>query len=210
MNNTDIVNKARELLVRQNIISFKTDIVNMKFDKFVRFDTFQNYAKVTGMPAVTTARVPEGCTLIKGGKYLILTHHVPLPKLHHSSDGAMRRYRTATLRARWTLAHEVGHVCLGHRKDDMVEEREANLFASELLVPELVILELQRQLGRKITTSEIGRLFGVSNQAAENRLHQIESKSRFSAYLKTELMETYGRLITNYTDSEVKKCQEVL
>ncbi len=59
--------------------------------------------------------------------------------------------RTATCRLRWTLAHELGHILLGHfREYDLTFNgadqlgravawtinREANLFAAELLMPE--------------------------------------------------------------------------
>jgi Zn-dependent peptidase ImmA (M78 family) len=59
--------------------------------------------------------------------------------------------RTATCRLRWTLAHELGHILLGHfheydltfngadqlgRAVAWTINREANLFAEELLMPE--------------------------------------------------------------------------
>jgi hypothetical protein len=195
-----VIDTAREVLIRQRITSFKPDVTKFDFGgKLVVFDTFQNYAKLAKSQPVTTRQIPDGCTIIKGRLHLILIHE--LPTLHRNAGSSQIR-ESARLRSRWTLAHEIGHVSLGHREDSAVQEREANLFAGELLIPELVVLELQRRLGSELTAGEVARLFGVSRSAAENRLGQIGRKSRFSAYLKSELMEKYKELVENY----VTKC----
>ena len=44
--------------------------------------------------------------------------------------------RAATVRQRFSIAHELGHMCLGHAHDDgPIAERQANVFAGSLLVP---------------------------------------------------------------------------
>ncbi|MCL1832841.1 MAG: ImmA/IrrE family metallo-endopeptidase, partial [Oscillospiraceae bacterium] len=91
-------------------------------------------------------------------------------------------------------------VYLGHAFNGQAQEREANTFAGELLLPELVLLELRRQLRRELSVGEVARLFGVSQSAAECRLRQIGRRSAFSPYLKEELMAKYERLIAEYTD----------
>jgi Zn-dependent peptidase ImmA (M78 family) len=119
----------------------------------------------------------------------------------HRSNAANFKSQCAHARKRWTLAHEIGHIYLEHTKDNAEEEREANLFASELLMPELVILELKRRLrdyGRTLTISEVERLFGVSQSAAANRMKQIESKEFFSPYLHKEFVQKYEFAIDNY------------
>jgi hypothetical protein len=194
MNATDT---ARKLLVKQTVTSFKTDIVNMKYDKCIMFDTFENFAEITGL-TITRQQIPDGCTVIKHGIYIILTHEVKAVMLHRINTGKLPQ--PEKLRQRWTLAHEIGHVHLEHSEDNALQEQEANSFAGELLMPELVLLELRRRLGRELTVSEAGRLFGVSRSAAENRLRQIQRRNVFSPYLKDELMAKYGKLISNYAD----------
>ena len=46
---------------------------------------------------------------------------------------------------RFTLAHELGHVVLGHTYDGTVEDKEANCFARNLLCPIPVIKEMNLQ-----------------------------------------------------------------
>jgi len=81
-------------------------------------------------------------------------------------------------RIRWTLAHEIGHIVLGHltdfqgtnfkAEDYRILEREANIFAAELLAP----LAVLKHLGvYKIT--EIASLCGISKQAARYRVIDI-------------------------------------
>lgn len=77
-----------------------------------------------------------------------------------------------TDRIRWTLAHELGHLVL-HRDDatdDM--EREANGFAAEFLLPELLIRpELANlSLGSAL---DLKREWGVSVAAIIQRAHQL-------------------------------------
>jgi Zn-dependent peptidase ImmA (M78 family)/transcriptional regulator with XRE-family HTH domain len=77
-----------------------------------------------------------------------------------------------TDRIRWTLAHEIGHLVL-HREDatdDM--EREADAFAAEFLLPEVLI-------GPELTNLTLGkavdlkREWGVSVAALIQRAHQL-------------------------------------
>ena len=179
------IDKARDVLVGQDITSFKMNVANLRLTQKVIFDTFQNYAKATGIPVDTFSLIKDGCTMIRGSTYIILTDE-----------------HTAANRKNWTLAHEVGHVVLGHIKDESCEERQANGFASELLLPELVVLELQRKLQRPLCEDELSRLFGVSKSAAGVRLRQIGRKSRFSPYLKNEIIVKYSRLIDKYIKKE--------
>lgn len=77
-----------------------------------------------------------------------------------------------TDRVRWTLAHEVGHLVL-HREyttDDM--EGEADAFAAEFLMPELLIRpELANlTLGKAV---DLKRQWGVSVAALIQRAHQL-------------------------------------
>ena len=87
----------------------------------------------------------------------------------------------ATVRKRFTIAHELGHHCLGHHLwfeeshkvtidsppidscegPDTTPEREANVFASELLVP-LAILKREAKKGR--TPQALAQMFIVSDQ----------------------------------------------
>jgi Zn-dependent peptidase ImmA (M78 family) len=181
------ITAARDLLTEQDIVSFELSIESMKFNKTILFDTFSGYAKTVGIPGWSFDSIKDGCTVIKDDNYLILTRE------------------TASQRQRWTLAHELGHIHLAHDRNGENEERQANRFASELLIPELVVLELQRRLNRSLSATEIGELFCVSHSAAQSKLNQIRRKEIFSAYRKTEIMEKYESLIHNYIKKNRKK-----
>jgi hypothetical protein len=78
-------------------------------------------------------------------------------------------------RARWTIAHELGHLMLGHpgnpprrrgRNVSSLVESEADWFAAEFLVPpELVDLSM--------SVDEISRLFQISLEAAATRKREL-------------------------------------
>lgn len=86
-------------------------------------------------------------------------------------------------RQRFTIAHELGHVLLGHvskgkkaKRDDNFNPRgdwdevDANAFAAELLMPEAHVREKVRT---ETNISELARFFGVSPTAIRNRLKNL-------------------------------------
>jgi hypothetical protein len=86
-------------------------------------------------------------------------------------------------RIRWSLAHEVGHIVLGHlrdfhqsqmggdlsRRDLFVLEREADTFAAELLAPMSVL----KALGAR-RQDDIGVVCALSRQASANREKDLQ------------------------------------
>jgi Zn-dependent peptidase ImmA (M78 family) len=77
-----------------------------------------------------------------------------------------------TDRLRWTLGHELGHLCLHATYIGEDPETEANAFAAEFLMPAEVI---RAQL-RNLTTgrlADLKRQWGVSMQALIERAHQL-------------------------------------
>jgi Zn-dependent peptidase ImmA (M78 family) len=90
------------------------------------------------------------------------------------------------LRQRFTIAHELGHFLLGHGmgtayREEMVEdafdkpnplEREANLFASLLLMPSEWVKKQVKKNGLDIDS--LSRSFEVSRQAMTIRLLELK------------------------------------
>jgi Zn-dependent peptidase ImmA (M78 family) len=86
-------------------------------------------------------------------------------------------------RQRFTLAHEIGHYVLGHNiidNNDLIDdahtdtssftEREANYFASVLLMPEKKVREMTK---KKIDLGMLADTFGVSEQAMTIRILEL-------------------------------------
>ena len=88
---------------------------------------------------------------------------------------------SSSVRCRFSIAHELGHFALSHRpisfsdlfggdlSRDAGQEREANIFAAELLMPKVM---LSREAHR-FTISELTRRYRVSVQAMEIRLREL-------------------------------------
>jgi len=104
---------------------------------------------------------------------------------HGSSDIFICAYNTAEpdYRRRFTIAHELGHVLLGHvskgkkAKRDVNfnargdwDEVDANAFAAELLMPEPHIRE---KVKSETNISTLAAYFGVSPTAIRNRLKNL-------------------------------------
>ncbi|MNN80029.1 hypothetical protein D3C81_1967230 [compost metagenome] len=107
-------------------------------------------------------------------------------RLEHNDDGWLYvcEYNRdeVSYRNRFTIAHELGHVVLGHVTDerspkrdttftnDDPDERYANAFAATLLMPEKYVRKLYRS-ARNI--QELADAFGVSTAAMNFRLKNL-------------------------------------
>ena len=96
--------------------------------------------------------------------------------------------RRLKVRQRFTIAHEIGHIVLGHfeikskalckhrkitEEDNYKYEMEADSFASELLIPTPHLLKLAKE-GKNKNINKLCSFYGVSKQAMEIKLEKIE------------------------------------
>ena len=88
---------------------------------------------------------------------------------------------------RFTVAHEIGHILLGHilvsgtkyrtfsKRDE--EEQEADMFAARLLAPACVLHELQA-----LSAEQIAKVCNISISAAEvrsERMQVLEARNKY-------------------------------
>jgi IrrE N-terminal-like domain len=72
---------------------------------------------------------------------------------------------------RFSVGHELGHRKMGHHGcgTDAKQEREANLFAAELLIP---LSLLRKAMAKHRSLGELARLFQVSKEAMQIKLQE--------------------------------------
>ena len=91
---------------------------------------------------------------------------------------------------RFTLCHELGHIILNHdlsKVDDWAQETEANVFATELLMPEAIIQELVNRGYSIVNENMMEGIFNASHTACQIRIDEFRN-----------MPEWHGR----YTDHE--------
>lgn len=109
-------------------------------------------------------------------------------------------------RQRFTVAHEIGHLVLGHVGPGMAtvenreptgaereEETQANQFAARLLAPACVLHEIGA-----IEPDEIQTLCGISNQAAKFRAERMRDLERRGRYYTSELERKVVKQFESY------------
>lgn len=163
---------ATELLAKQNFGDTLINIRMLKYDKSIHIDTIQNYCRITNTSLECfinskTHALREGCTIIYDGVYIVL-YNEKYQSIEHLN---------------WTLAHEIGHVYLGHKRDEKIEEIEAHYFAAQLLMPEYTIFQMKNKY-KGISSNDIYMLFNVSYPAAKKRLITINKKTFVQGGLK--------------------------
>lgn len=130
------------------------------------------------------------CSMLGGQPTIFVSRNKPVP------------------RQRFTAAHELGHILLGHvGKGKLVNrepaptdnpiEREANVFASRLLAPACVLW------GCGVESAEdIMKLCDISRQAAGfrwQRLQELRGRGRFlTSPLERRVYEQFGEFIKEY------------
>ena len=155
----------------------------------ILMDTIQGYCSKTGMPLSefkSRGQLLDGTSVPVGPGCLVLYNHA-LP----------------VGRRRFTIAHELGHVYLGHKQRGVQQENEADWFAAQLLMPECIMMELWSRNGW-LMQHEVSDWFMVSGAAARHRIGEMQRKhwyhigeqelelvQRYLPYIQEELKNPY-------------------
>lgn len=93
---------------------------------------------------------------------------------YNGQDFIRYNQRHATTRNRFTLAHEIAHILLGHTNNgtgmfmaSQEQDKEANCFAAELLMP---LAFMKKAIVQYHTVSDLAYAFWVSKAAMTNRV----------------------------------------
>lgn len=170
---------AVKLLLRQNICSIDTDLFRLDCRGHIIIDSVQHYAQsVHRDPRDFIGEGIAECVVFpRRGRHLILYNDWIL----------------SSARKRWSIAHEIGHICCCHTEDGPEQETQANDFAAELLMPQIVLREAI-SAGLISNAQDAASLFRVSLQAAQNQLRCVASHCNFGD-LDHQLLQKYLPLI---------------
>ncbi|MBO5853155.1 MAG: ImmA/IrrE family metallo-endopeptidase [Bacteroidales bacterium] len=189
---------ATELLYKQNIKDRILNIRNLDYgDKTIVFESVQNYARLVNRPisdflSEDNQILNDGCTLVpEKGIYIIL---------YNEQVGYWEHLN-------WTLAHEIGHIYLGHTEDSPIAEVEAHFFAAQLFMPEYSIYMMRKEHGR-VTMDDLIEIFGVSPEAAQKRIETMNKKGAFRASkIDREIWDIQKKRVDIYYECEKNKYQ---
>ena len=151
---------AVKLLLRQQICSVKTDPFHLDCGGKILVDSIQHYARCVGAQ-------PEDF-LAPGGRDCFVIRRHQLHLILYNRD------ILSSARKRWSVAHEIGHICCRHDCDGPVQEMEANAFAGALLIPSVVAKEFLQE-GYLRRAEDLCGLFGVSVQAAQYKFPLLQN-----------------------------------
>ncbi len=162
----------------------------------VTFDRFQKEHQRTSIP-VPVHEIAEWL-----GFRIILLSTVPddfsgLVSLEDRLIGVNRNHHEH--RRRFSIAHEIGHVLLGHpaegisfRKEIRQYDEEADLCASELLIPERILLPV---LERTRNIHVLASAFLVSTVAMERRLERLSSGQSLERHRRSNVNNPQSKSI---------------
>lgn len=180
---------ATELLYKQNIKDRILNIQKLDYgDKTIVFDTIQNYAQIVRKPLSDFYQkdkpiLKDGCLLVVDSTTYVVLYNAEISYWEHLN---------------WTLAHEIGHIYLGHKEDGEKEEIEAHFFAAQLFMPEYSIYMMSKEHG-PINVKILIDIFGVSPEAAEKRIKTMNRKRSYrSNRIDKEIWEIQRKRVDLY------------
>ncbi|SKA13477.1 protein of unknown function [Pilibacter termitis] len=158
-------------------ICVKSIIENEENIHLIRYSSVAKKEDISIKEVVKTFGSKDGLTIYQGGKYVI-----------YYNDRIIHEQRI-----RFTLAHELGHILLGHLSeencihrnyihymDNNIFEKEANYFAKNLLAPRPLIhlYDKRRNIDRKF----IEKAFGISREMSRFVHEQFEKDKENGIY----------------------------
>ena len=186
---TEINERVNEILIKSRVVkAFPVTCPELikELGNEVAIETLPfSWIDEHGMKAADVLHSKDAETFELGGRYIMFFNQaVPCARL------------------RFSEAHEIGHIVLGHDMERITNyrktndprlkalyeqyEREANYFAACLLMPEAVINRL-KALGCRTTKGFLMATFDVSEAAAEIRLKTVgKNSARYVAYWKKD------------------------
>ena len=103
---------------------------------------------------------------------------------------------------RFSMAHEIGHIVLGHDVQSETNEAEANFFANQLLVPSALLLNLSSQ---ELDNENLTAIFGVSHDTLNIAIRNVRKRK---AKFNKEYYE-YEKIVINLlNDSLIDKIKK--
>lgn len=188
--------KASEILLLQSNDNFPIDLFNLNFKEFnIIIFSFQKYSKLTGVKIEDLFAQGNG----KDG-YSIpnIRNNISLILYNENIESSGR--------IRWTIAHEIGHLALKHKKQGAIEEIEADTFASQLLAPQCILKKLVKSRVN-LSTKYLMEKFALSEKAAINSIKKITNKleNNNGLFYDEYILQKYisfiqGELPKNYID----------
>lgn len=173
MNRQELVKKAREFCWKNNIDSYPVDIVTLCNQ--LGFRVFEEYLP----PAVSGFVIVQRERLEKYGCSQVIV-------INLSDSPRQRRFTIAHELAHYLLHRREGEALYAHRETRLVNcmEREADLFAAGILMPEQLVREALRQWNAQergaaplyLQVRYIADAFAVTESAAQNWLAQLKSR----------------------------------
>ena len=190
--------KAWKNLIKYNVTSLPVDVFKMCRKAGVSVISYKSAIDVIKAHQFEKHLDNDGFTAKIDGGYYIFYNDTITPKS----------------RIIFTIAHEMGHIALGHARTGVTiwnrgeqaepapEETQANIFASRLLAPACVIKEMDIH-----TAEELQEITGLSYTAAKirlERLNQLRARDKFYlSPLEREVKSNFKRFIKNYQRKQV-------
>ena len=172
-------NAATNFLLHHEINGLSFDPHNLDLSsEDILIDTIQNYAKLTNCSvSCFIGRNIDGCYVVKRDDVCLILYD------ENDTDFEARK--------NFGIAHELGHIYCGHTTDGKKQEIEANFFAAQVLMPEIVVYYIMyKYKDFKLDARDLMEIFNVSYEAANKRLTTFVNKKFMNRAANDKLLLT--------------------
>lgn len=176
---------AAKLLLIQNNLSSVIDVRDMELPKSIYILSFDEYSQITKVSVndlTFNGAYNDGYTIVTGKKRIVL----------YNADYDF----LCPQRLRFSLAHEIGHIFLGHTRDDDKSEEEANYFASQIVAHDAIVVSMLTGNWNRDSVF-IREKFSISWETAEIKLKNINRNKRSYSNDEYQLFVKYKHSFDN-------------
>ncbi len=183
---------SAKLLLAQNNLSPVIDVRDMVLPKNIFILSFDEYSRITGYPV---KELTHNGTYIDG--YTIIADNMKIVLYSSKYDFSCPQ------RLRFSLAHEIGHIFLGHTKDDDKSEEEANYFASQVVAHDAIVVSMLTG-NWNVDLDFIRDQLGISWDTAILKLKYINRNKRAYSSAEYQLFTKYKYLFSTHKNNRNK------
>lgn len=191
LNYYNVRNNAWEFLIKNNIQSYPLNLKNIADNNNW---TIMSYKELCNLYKLNYNKIlskyPDGFTILTNNNEYIICYN----------ENNIKQ------RNRFTICHEIGHIILHSVYKNERLEKEANMFASRILMPMLLIKELSIN-----NAEELSKLCDVSIEASNFRLKRFEEiKIKEKFYTNPREQRLYKQLKKFIEETKEKQCHTKL
>lgn len=182
MNYTLILEKIQSLFIKCEVNSFPVDCIQILESYGYSIHSYKEIADLNQSLYRICSKLTKDAFVNHKSKKIVFNNEMP--------EG----------RIRFSLAHELGHIALGHTRSTSTTESEANFFASNFLAPRIAI-----HFAKCKNQNDVSKIFNITHEAADYAFISYRKWHRYISSHGNKISAVDSMIYHHFYDDTEKK-----